>query len=314
MDIKELAEKTRSEIIETHISWILLGETVLKIKKPVKFSFLDFSTLERRKFFCDEEVRLNSRTSPEVYLGVIGIDGRGEFCDMDSAEEFAVKMKRLDESRKMWSLLKNQSVTEAQIAELANAVAAFHKKAERIRGEFNSPKMIGSQVADLGGFRETIEKATGLGKWVDRILERSLGFIKRNESLIRKRQVDGFVRDCHGDLHSQNVFFQDGLKIIDCIEFSEDFRCIDVASDLAFMAMDLEFFGRDDLADRLVREYLSETGDDGLEALLPFYKCYRANVRAKIAAIEWMQKPASDARERIDRYVLMAERYSKSLI
>jgi aminoglycoside phosphotransferase family enzyme len=220
-------------------------------------------------------------------------------------------MKRLDESLKMSRLLKNNEIDEGKMRELARIVAGFHQKAEKTP-KYNSPELISSQIADLGNFRETIDKASGFGEWIDRLLKRSSQFIKSNRKLIEKRQVD-FVRDCHGDLHGENIFFQDGIKIIDCIEFSEEFRCIDVASDIAFMAMDLEYAGREDLSDVFVSEYLERTGDPELETLLPFYKCYRANVRAKIAAIEWMQNKSHEARERIDRYVLLAERYSKSL-
>jgi hypothetical protein len=312
MDVRILAKKTNSQIIETHISWLLMGEFVYKIKKPLKLSFLDFSSAEKRKFCCEEEVRLNSRLSPEVYLGVVGIDEAHEFCEKEDGSEHAVKMKRLDEGSKMSRLLQNHEISPEQVRDLAGIIAAFHEKAERTP-EYNSSELISSQIADLGSFRGTIEKAAGFGEWVDRLLKRSLEFVKKNGKLIAKRQENGFVRDCHGDLHAENIFFQDGIKIIDCIEFSREFRCIDIASDVAFLAMDLEYSGRDDLSEVFVSEYVRKTGDQELETILPLYKCYRANVRAKIAAIEWMQNKSHDARERIDRYVMLAERYSKSL-
>ena len=309
-DIARLARNTGSEVIETHISWLLLGEYVYKIKKPVKFSFLDFSTPEKRRFYCAEEVRLNSRLSPDVYIGVVGVGDSG-FSEPEGAGEHAVKMRRLSEESKMDALLGRGKVAESDIRRLAEAIAGFHLKAERTPG-YGSASLVAEQAADLSSMREAIEKASGLGRWVDKLLSRSAIFLRRNRELMEGRRKE-FVRDCHGDLHSQNVFFQDGIKIIDCIEFSRDFRCIDVASDLAFMAMDLDYAGRDDLSGLLVERYLELTGDAGLEALLPFYKCYRANVRAKIAAIEWTQKPTHLSRERIDRYVLLAEKYSKTL-
>ncbi len=314
--IRSLVESEGFELRETHISWVLMGtERVYKIKKPVRFSFLDFSTAERRAFFCGEEVRLNRRLSPDVYLGVVPITEGKEgprIGGEGNALEHAVEMRRLDESRKMDGLLKDGKVSEAEVSAIAAIVADFHKKAEPAPA-FGSPELAGAQAADLGNFRDTVDRATGLGEWVDRLLSRSAAFVKRNAPLMRKRMSDGSVRDCHGDLHCGNVFLQDGIRIMDCIEFSADFRCIDVASDVAFMAMDLDYSGRSDLSGLFVSEYLKARPDEGFEALLPFYKCYRANVRAKIAAIDYQQNPTAEARGRIDRYVLLAERYSKSL-
>ena len=318
MDDGQIATLQREggfERIDTHISWVLLGECAYKIKKPVRFSFLDFSTRQRREFFCGEEVRLNRRLSPDVYLGVVPVSlesGRLVLEGRGDAVDHAVKMRRLDGSRKMDALLEKGEVGLDVSREMAGIVAGFHGKADR-RGGYNSPELLSAQVADLSNSRDVIERACGLGKWVDRLLSRSSLFIRKNAGLLRSRAEEGYVRDCHGDLHSGNVFLQDGIRIIDCVEFSEDFRCIDVASDVAFMAMDLECRGRPDLSDAFVEAYSAATGDPGLEALLPLYKCYRANVRAKIAAIDYQSSPTAEARGRIDRYVLMAERYAKSL-
>jgi uncharacterized protein len=221
-------------------------------------------------------------------------------------------MRRLDESRKMDGLLREGKIGQADIVQLAKIVADFHERAEITR-DHGSPELAGAQADDLKNYRDTIEKASGLGRWVDRMLERSAVFVRKNSALMRGRAHDAFIRECHGDLHSGNVFFQDGIRIIDCIEFSADFRCIDVASDIAFMAMDLDYAGRSDLSDAFVEAYLERRADPGMELLLPFYKCYRANVRAKIAAIDYQMRPNAEARSRIDRYVLLAERYSKSL-
>jgi aminoglycoside phosphotransferase family enzyme len=303
--------------VDTHISWVLIGEgRVYKIKKPVKFSFLDFSTFERRRHFCGEEVRLNARLSPDVYLGVVTVDAEGGSVAISGPGEtidHAVMMRRLREERKMDRMLAAGEVDEEDVRGIAGAVASFHAGAQRAGGAFASPELVLSQAADLGNFRDAVEKASGLGKWVDRILSRSELFVRRNRKLLEGRREGGFIRDCHGDLHSGNVFLEDGIRIIDCIEFSEDFRCIDVASDVAFMAMDLDYCGRQDLSRAFIDEYVSRSGDAGLAQLLGFYKCYRANVRAKIAAIDFRQKATAEARERVDRYILLAERYSKSL-
>jgi len=328
------------ELRQTHISWVILaGRFAYKIKKPVKFSFLDFTTLDKRKRLCEEEVLLNQRLSPDIYLGVVAITKtiptkKPESSNPESATiktentkpetielggkgiiiDYAVKMKRLDENRMMDRLLDRGEVSEKHVEELARIVADFHGRIEAVKEGYNSPEMVGKQIADLGAFRETIEKAAGLGRNVDFVLERSAAFIRANDELMRERAAGGWVRDCHGDLHSGNIFIQDGrIIIIDCIEFSRDFRCVDVASEIAFMAMDLDAHGREDLSGLFVETYLSKTHDSQLETLLPIYKCYRANVRAKIAAIDFGGSGSSEAAERIKKYMTLAEKYATML-
>ncbi len=314
--IDALIESGKYELVETHISWLLLdGKNAYKIKKPLKFSFLDFSTLEKRKFFCEEEVRLNKRLSPDVYIGTVAITKTRDKINFGEAGEildYAVKMKRLDQKTMMDKNLREGKVGEAEIRKLAAIVADFHRKAEVVKGEYGSPETAWRQIADLGAFRDAIEEACGFGKKVDFILERSKSFIDANGALFRKRMKDGKVKDCHGDLHSGNIFLQD-MRIFDCIEFNRDFRCIDVASDISFMAMDLDFFGNEDFSRLFVEEYVKWSGDQEALSLLGIYKCYRANVRAKVAAIEWTQNKNEGSRERIRKYTLLAERYAKLL-
>jgi len=303
------------KLIETHISWLLLDEFVYKIKKPVKFSFLDFTTMEKRKFACEEEVRLNRRLSPDVYLGVVPITenftigGEGETID------YAVKMKKLPQDRRMDILLKNGNVNAGHIRKIADMVAEFHKRIDVIKGkDYATAKLVKKQIDDLGNFRKAVEEATGFGKKVDFILERSDSFIEKNAELFEKRQNEGRIKDCHGDLHSANIFIlEDEIVIFDCIEFNKDFRFIDVASEIAFMSMDLDAFGREDLSRLFVDSYLAKAQDTELEKMLKIYKCYRANVRAKVAAIDWMQNKSQDAKERIGKYIVLAERYAKEL-
>lgn len=313
-DITRLVEERGFELVETHISWVLLGkEHVFKIKKPVKFSFLDFSTLEKRKFFCEEEVRLNSRLAPEVYLGVVPVvekDGTLSLEGEGKVVNYAVKMVRLDHEKSMRKLLAEGKVGEDTVRRLAVKIADFHDKVDRTPG-YGMPETVGGQIVDLGNHKEAIEKAAGLGSKVDFVLERSAAFIDKNRELLERRSRDGMVRDCHGDLHSGNVFLYDGIKIIDCIEFSKDFRNVDVVSDIAFMAMDLDYAGQEKLSTVFVDEYTARSGDDSVTALLNFYKCYRANVRAKIAALELGVN--DDAKERIERYLALAVRYAERL-
>jgi aminoglycoside phosphotransferase family enzyme len=344
--VKELARGMGAEIRETHISWVLLaGQHAYKIKRPVKFSFLDFTTLEQREFFCNEEVRLNRRLAPEVYLGVVPVleeggkllfgDERGTLNAgagrkghaavsrkpaagggaqaAGGAIDYAVKMKRLDEAHMMDRLLDEGKVAEGSIRNLAAVIADFHGRIESAPG-YNSPETIGVQISDLINFRSAIEEACGMGGAVDSVVGRCDRFIDRNDAFLRERMKDGRVKDCHGDLHSGNVFLPGGKAvIIDCIEFSRDFRCVDVASEIAFMAMDLDAHGKEDYAALFVKEYVSRTGDSGLLRLLDFYRCYRANVRAKIAAIEWSLRKEDRERKKIIRYMTLAERYAKTL-
>lgn len=313
--IEKLVIDKKFKIIETHISWIVVGKEAYKIKKPVSFSFLDFSTVEKRKFFCEEEVRLNKRLAPEVYLGVVAITESGDKLEIDGkgkTVDYAVKMKALEQQTRMDRLIEKNQIGESDVKCIANVLVEFHDKCETVYGHYGSPKIIISQIADLHNFKDGIQKACGLGKEVDFILYKSINFIENNKKMIEERKRSGKIKDCHGDVHSGNVFFDDGIKIIDCIEFNKDFRCIDIASDIAFMAMDLDAFGKHELSEVFVKAYLEKTKDNEPN-LLNLYKCYRANVRAKIAAIEWLQHKNKPSEERIVKYIKLAERYAKEL-
>ena len=321
--IKRFAAENGFRIVETHISWLLIGkEHAYKIKKPVKFSFLDFSTPSRRRFFCGEEVRLNRRLAKDAYIGVVRIiENGGKMRILDDSEtvpegsdiDYAVRMKALDEGRRMDKLLAEGKVGESEMKALAGMIADFHEKAEKAKDDYGSPDIIWRQVSDLGEFRETIQKACRMGASVEFILGRSKAFMDRNAEQFSKRMADGMIRDCHGDLHSGNIFLDNGITIMDCIEFNRDFRCIDVASDIAFMAMDLDALGRSSLSDVFVEEYVARTKDSGVLGVLRFYKCYRANVRAKVAAIGWMQGPNPEHVENMKKYLALAEKYATEL-
>jgi len=323
-----------AEIIKTHISWVLIpdSEYVYKIKKPVTFSFLDFSTLGKRMHACEEEVRLNSRLAPDVYLGVVPIFSNkregvtlseDKSTEANEPIEYAVKMKKLDRRRMMDRLIREEGrISENDIRKLAQITAEFHSRIEKVIGsKGNTPENILNKILDLGTHRETIETACDMGEKVDKILKKSEEFVGKNRTLFEARNKEGFVRDCHGDLHCANVFLQEKIIITDCIEFNTDFRQSDVISDMAFMAMDLDAFGRADLSEIYVREYSEKTKDPELRGrvnhvsdaqLLNFYKCYRANVRAKVAAIE-LGFGNKDAKSRIVKYLNLAEIYSKKI-
>ncbi len=318
---------------ETHISWIIrmrqLGDEtrtpyIFKIKKPVKFSFLDYSTLKKREHYCEEEVRLNRRLCPEIYLGASTLIERNkQYAFVDKIEEndrvidHAVKMEMLPQYRKMDVLLEKNEISRSHVIALAYVVAQFHKKIKTIREKkYSSPELVQKQIDDLIGVRDVVKKACGASasEKIDFILEKCNKFISKNAALMRKRQREGRIKDCHGDLHSANVFYVDGrFYIFDCIEFNEFFRYIDVASEIAFMAMDLDAFGREDLGRLFVDTYIKLSKDKELLKLLNLYKCYRANVRAKVAALAMSYGGIEGNKEIIEKYINLCERYAKQL-
>jgi aminoglycoside phosphotransferase family enzyme/predicted kinase len=296
------------EVHQTHISAVFLaGPYAYKIKKPVNPGFLDFSTLDKRRHFCDEEVRLNRRLAPEVYLGVVPIvqrlaggvqvEGKGEVV------EWAVKMQRLPDSATFLERLRRGEITVAHAEALANKIASFHQEAEtneRIAafGRFDAVSKIILDVYDLARSQvgTTVSRAV-----YDRIRSLAESTLARLRPLIESRAAHGLTRDCHGDLHLDHVyFFPDrappaDLVIIDCIEFNERFRCIDPIADMAFPFMDFAFWGRRDLARDFASAYFHASGDDQGRTLLPMYTAYRATVRGAVEGMLLTEKEVPEA-------------------
>jgi uncharacterized protein len=310
----------RVDLRQTHVSFLFFTDShVYKVKKPVNFGFLDFSTLDRRRFYCEEEVRLNSRLSPDLYEGVVELresDGRGSFSGTGRITDYAVKMRRLPEEGMLKRLVERGEVTEREMITLAATIAAFHAGAAR-----------GPEIARYGG----IEAITA--NWNDNLAHaaefvgetsetRDLkivgdwahAFVKEQAPLLGRRCAEGFIRDGHGDLHLENICIADKIYIFDCIEFSERLRCCDTASDLAFLLMDLDYRGRSDLAEIVLREYVSRSGDTDLPLLTGFYKTYRAVVRGKVESLRLRDPliPANEkrqARERARKHFRLARGY-----
>jgi aminoglycoside phosphotransferase family enzyme/predicted kinase len=260
---------------------------VYKVKKDVDLGYLDYTTLESRRLFCQREVELNRRLSPDVYLGVVPItpgDGRLVVEGEGEAVEYAVKMLRLPQERMMDVLLEENRVSEEMVAAVARRLVEFHQSAEtgpHIE-EFGSIDVISrnavenfEQTAKYIGVTISREKYAGIKGYTE-------GFIQLNESLFRRRVEHGRIRDCHGDLHAEHICFCDGIQIYDCIEFNERFRYSDVAAEIAFLAMDMDRYGHAELSRAFVRAYVDGSGDGELLQLLNFYKCYRACVRGKV--------------------------------
>ena len=316
-------EPGKIELMQTHISFVFLTKNfVYKVKKAVDFGFLDFTTLEKRRFFCEKELELNRRLCGDMYLevvpinrsNVIKIKGEGETV------EYAVKMKRMPQEKMLNRLLEENKVDGKLIDGIAKIIAEFHSKAETNRriSEFGSLAIIETN------WNENFEQTEGfVSKTISMedfklIRERIYDFMKRNESLFEKRMAEGRVRDCHGDIHSGNIFVVDRIYIFDAVEFNERFRYSDVASDIAFLAMDLEFRGRTDLSDFFVERYVEYSGDEELMRFLPFYKCYRAYVRGKVVSFK-LEDPSINRAEKnaamkeAKAYFKLASIYTKFL-
>ena len=279
------------EFLQTHISYLFLtGELVYKVKKPVDFGFLDFTTLEKRHYYCQEEVRLNRRFSPDVYLAVIPISRVGDAFRLgDDTEviEYAVKMRRINEDHMLYRLLdagKVKSEDMGRIGDhLAKAYAAISSD-EKARA-FGGLDVISTNIVE--NFEQTRRYINGpLPKEAFETIESwSLAFMKENTALFEQRVAQDCIKDCHGDLHLQHICVEgENIYIFDCIEFNERFRFGDVASDVAFLAMDLDFNGHSDLARTFVDAYIEASGDATLAQVLVFYKVYRAYVRAKVTS------------------------------
>ena len=311
------------ELVQTHISFVFLTSNfAYKVKKAVDLGFLDFTTLEKKRFFCEKELELNRRLCGDMYLEVVPINrskvikikGEGETV------EYAVKMKRIPQEKMLSSLLEENKVDEKLVGRIAKIIADFHSKAETNKriSEFGSLAIIETNWKE--NFEQTEEfvgKSISL-KDFKQIQERVEDFLKRNTSLFEKRTADGRVRDCHGDIHSGNIFVADRVYIFDAIEFNERFRYSDVASDVAFLAMDLDFKERTDLSSFFIENYVKYSGDRELTELLPFYKCYRAYVRGKVVSFKLKDpnvsvKEKKAAMKEAKAYFKLASAYAKIL-
>ncbi|UCG42487.1 MAG: AAA family ATPase [candidate division WOR-3 bacterium] len=314
----------RVRMLQTHTSWVFLtGRYAYKVKKPVNFGFLDYTALSSRKFFCQEELRLNRRLSPDIYLEVLPIVGQAERLRLGGrgkVVDYALKMRELPQESIMTVRLQKAGVTFQHIDELARVIAEFHAHAERGRevARYGSSETIRLNWDE--NFAQTMEfrGRTIAYQAFDDIKARVESFIKDKRPVFAQRREAGFVRKCHGDLHSKNIFVGEKVQVFDCIEFNPRLSCSDVASEIAFMAMDLEYYGRKDLADYFVERYIENSGDSGLLRLLDFYKCYRAYVRGKVTSFNLIDPGMSaadkaGARASARRYFSLAWKYARKL-
>jgi len=314
-------EVTGIELIQTHVSYIFLTDRhAYKIKKPVDFGFLNFSTIDRRRFYCNEEVRLNRRLCPDIYEGVVELRESphgAAFHGSGAILDYAVKMRRLPSDRMLDKLVESGDITTETMREVSRTIAEFHRTAltseaiaehgrlERIM--YNWQENFDQTVSFADTTLPTHERET-IRSWVS-------AFATEHESLFQQRVDDGFIRECDGDIHLENICLDNGaIHIFDCIEFNDRFRCCDTAADIAFLLMDLDYHGRHDLSEDVIEEYVSVSGDSGAVALIDFYKIYRAFVRGKVESFRLNDSGLSQdeqtlARKKAIRYFRLVRGY-----
>jgi aminoglycoside phosphotransferase family enzyme/predicted kinase len=308
-------------IIETHISWVILtGAYAYKMKKPVDFGFLNFTNLADRKHFCEEELRLNQRMAPDLYLRVLPITGSIDAPVIDGDGEpieYLLQMREFPQTQLMAEVQARGELTDAHIDALAEQIAQFHLSIPQVPAEhpLNSAEAIVAPMRqNFEQIRPLLTEQSDLQQ-LDALFDWTETSIARLQPLLAQRTQQGFIRECHGDLHLGNAtLIDDRVVLFDCIEFNEPFRLIDIASDAAFLAMDLEDRGLKCQARRFINGWLERTGDYAALELLNLYKAYRALVRAKVNLFRLHQEEDAVQRRVILRqyrgYANLAESYS----
>ena len=312
---------SRVELVQTHISWIFLTDAfAYKVKKPVDLGFLNFTTLRRRHFYLNQELTLNRRLCPEIYLEVLPLvehQGGVRLGGPGHPLDYALKMVKMPQEAMMDEVADRGELTKEHLDRIIARLVPFYASAAtgpRIN-KFGDPAIIHFN------HEENFARTAGLAGEIlpaevfDRIKVFSWSFLKKNRRLFLKRLKEGRIRDCHGDLHMKNICLADGVYIYDCIEFNHRFRYGDVAADIDFLAMDLDFHGYRELSRYFVEGFARAAGDRELLEILDFYKCYRAYVRGKINAFsardqEQAPKAREEAGETARAYFALAGEYA----
>jgi len=308
------------EMVQTQMSFVFLTKGfVYKVKKPVNLGYLDYTTLDKRQFYCHQEVELNRRLCPDAYLGVVPItqDKDNIFIERQGEViEYAVKMRRLPQEAMMDVLLANNQVSPEIVSGIAQKLVQFHQKAETNTNisTFGNLDTIRQNAEENFTQTEKYICNTISQKQYERIKDYTDSVLREKAPLFHKRVADGRIRDCHGDLHAAHICFTESICIYDCIEFNDRFRYCDVASEVAFLAMDLDHHGRADLSGSFVDAYINASQDGELAQMLGFYKCYRAYVRGKVESFK-LDDPYISEEEKAKvlavarRYFELAESY-----
>lgn len=309
-------------LVQTHASWVFIAPPfVYKIKKPVNLGFLDFSTLELRHEDCKREVVLNRRLAEDIYLGIEPVcehEGRLHFGGYGEVVEWTVKMRQMDPCYFLLQLMHDEEVGCREMDRIVERLRRFYATQPPLPVE--EVKMANEHLRQCteDNFKSAAQfVGQSLSQHtLDAIAHYTREFFKRQGALLESRLHDGWIRDCHGDLHLDHIHLSpEAVSIYDCIEFNTDFRCIDVACDIAFLAMDLDFNGRPDLARYLVERFAVLLDDHGIRALMDFYKCYRACVRGKVESLHANAETVGEGEKESSlqlarRYFQLALRYA----
>ena len=311
----------RVDAIETHMSWVFLTDAfVYKLKKPVRTSFLDFSTLALRKHFCEEELRLNRRLAPHVYLQTVALVWAPAGLSLDGAGhvvDWLVKMVRLPSDRMLDHAIRSATVDSSNLDRLAARLTGFYRTASSIR--MSAEDYLKRFRCDVLENRAALSDATGVLPLseVRRIHDAQIAFLLKAGSPLAARALEGKIVEAHGDLRPEHVFLGPDPQIIDCLEFNRAFRCLDPLDELCFLAVECEALGAPAVGARILQDYCRVTGDDPPGSLLDFYKCYRACLRAKLSFLH-LREPKVREPERWPKqardYLQLAGRHADQLL
>jgi uncharacterized protein len=315
-------EPTRSvTAVETHMSWVFLTDRhAHKLKKPIRLTFLDFSTLERRKYYCEEEIRLNRRLAPSVYIGTVpitaGTGGAMSLGGTGAVVDWLVKMNRLPAARMLDQAIRRGSASADDIDRLARRLAMFYRAAPFVAiTAADYRRRFETWVAENLDELRRCEAILPAGP-VERVHSIQLDLLRDMPELFENRALEHRIVEAHGDLRPEHVCLGTAPEVIDCLEFNREFRLLDPVDELAFLGLECEMLGAPDIGNRVLSRYCQESGDDPPPRLLSFYKSYRACLRAKIAAWHVCVPDGRDVAKwpaLADRYLALAEVYTEQL-
>lgn len=322
MDVDQLARLKKfppfneATLMETHISWVFLtNDFAYKIKKPVDLGFLDFTTLEKRRYYCFRELMLNRRLAPNIYEAVVPIYESKDYIGISGTKgnlvEYTVRMKRLDNAYRLDKCLKSGQVSIKLLGQLAHQIAQFHKRAEVATEPFS----IHALQADFAGILQVTDWCRAhLGKALAQNLEDHVSaannFLENYADRLQERYQLGYVIDGHGDLHARNIFLTDPPVVFDCIEFSDHLRQVDMLDELAFLCLDFDFYRQETLEESFLAAYTKRNNifiEDADQLIFIYFKWYRANVRFKVAALAQQQKTNSLESQSFQLFIRYAE-------
>lgn len=321
--IDRLKKAKKARVIQTHISWVLLdGSFAYKIKKPVRFSFVDYSTLEKRKYFCERENQINSRLCPDLYLGTVPISKKDQKIYLEKKGkilDYAVKMREIPQEHRMDHLIEKDGVQYDHVRKIAEILVDFHAKTGQAPNKFGSINVIKENFAPSFKAKIIVEKFFSASEKVDKIKDKVHKFLKKNEDLFKRRVFEGRIRNCHGDVRTKNIFIhEENIYLFDAIEFNDQISSCDVAAEIAFLAMDLDFHGRKDLGQVFLQKYVEATNDLEIDKMIDFYQCYRAMVEALVqsyllADVKVSRRRKKEAAADCEKFLNMAFRFSEKL-